>query len=180
MEDIIYTAQRDIVSDTINTNGIYQVKKEYVLEKYGKEVSKIFFIAYDWFIKNTANKVKNEDKDYPIWGFKEKKYARKFSKGKLLTLKMNRENIVYFDQKKWERVLNLDYVTDDKLKYFTFHNNLKQQGISSIDQVFLTPYYPMLKRQIIDSWTGIFKTTKARVIGAAVFSIKKKHVIENE
>lgn len=180
MNKKIYTAQGEIVLETILNQGVYEVKKEYILEKYGSNVSQLFLVAYDWFIKNSQIQQDSKEKIYPIWCFKDKKYARKYTKGHLLTLSVNKERIIYFDQKKWERVLNLDYVTEDKDKYLKFHKDLKERGISSVDEVILTPYYPLLKRQVIDSWKGIFKTKKTKVIGAAVFSIKKKDIIEKK
>ena len=55
---MMYTAQADIVLDTLARDGVYYVKKSYVQQKY-RETAWIFREAYDYLQKARTQKQKD-------------------------------------------------------------------------------------------------------------------------
>jgi len=121
LNKILYTAQSDIVLEKLKENDCIYVKKEYIGKKYGDDLSKNVFIAYDWFVKSFKEKVNQpEEAEYPFWLFEDPRYAKSYGAANLMKLTIPEDEVVLFDNHKWERVLNLNYVckTESEKKAF--------------------------------------------------------------
>lgn len=174
MNKILYTAQSDIVLEKLKTNDCIYVKKEYIQKKYGKTLSKNIFIAYDWFVKAFKEKVDPPEKaEYPFWLFEDPRYAKSYGDANLIKLLIPENEVVLFDNHKWERVLNLNYVGKSKAEEKAFDQNLKKYGLQTGLDVFNSPLHISLKNKIKKSFEGIFEVNENSVVRAASWCLKK-------
>ncbi|MCT4584927.1 MAG: DUF3841 domain-containing protein [Peptostreptococcaceae bacterium] len=176
---ILYTAQKDIVMDTINKEGIYKVKREYIKTKY-KDVSNIFLNAYDWFVNNTSSMIDNKDRTYPIWTYYDLKYIEKHHDHKILKLKVPKDKAITFDSKKWNKILNQSYIEINVSDLELFNSELKKYNLKHDSDAYMSNFYPLLKNKIQKSWLRLFddEIILSDVKQAALFEIKKEWIIE--
>jgi hypothetical protein len=171
----LYTAQSGIVLDTIQEKEISYVKKEYIKAKYGEDISKIILIAYDWFAKEMEKKIdKPENAEYPVWLFKNKKYALTYGADNLLNLNIPEKEVILFDNRKWERVLNLNYVGNSLEEEKEFDRKLRNYGMQTGYDVFKSPLHIKLKKEIKDSFSRIFDIEDKSIVKGASWCLKKE------
>jgi hypothetical protein len=174
MNKTLYTAQSDLVLEKLKENDCIYVKKEYIQKKYGEDLSKNIFIAYDWFRKAFKEKVDSPEKaDYPFWLFEDPRYAKTYGGAHLIKLSIPENEIVFFDNHKWERVLNLNFVGQSKTEEKAFDQNLKKYGLQTGLDVFNSPLHISLKTKIKKSFERIFELDENSVIRAASWYLKK-------
>ncbi|MDW7667327.1 MAG: DUF3841 domain-containing protein [Bacillota bacterium] len=173
----LYTAQSNIVVKTIKENEVSYVKKEYIETKYGNEISKIILIAYDWFVKEMERKIgKPEKAEYPVWLFKNKKYALTYGADNLLNLNIPEKEVILFDNRKWERVLNLNYVGNSLDEEKEFDRKLRNYGMQTGYDVFKSPLHINLKKQIKDSFSRVFEMEDKSIVRGASWCLKKEWI----
>lgn len=169
---LVYSAQSQIVLDTIAKEDIYYVKRRYITEKYG-EVAAVMLQAYDWFVIEMMKRVHKPDgAEYPVWNDIDKKYLYIGNDAKLLTLQVPNNELILFDNHGWERVLQMNYVGMNLEDERIFDNMLESRGISTGSEVFLSPYYPAEKQKIIKSWSRIFNVTLENATRCATWKIE--------
>ena len=174
----LYTSQRDIVLKTLEEEGLYQVKKEYIEKKYG-EVAGVFLEAYNWFIRKARDyQDLPEDSSYPIWLFTDPSYVEKHPGSKVLTLEVPREEALLFSAQKWNKILNLSYLEKDPEDLQNYEAELKRLGITREQDIFFTSFYPLQKRRVIKSWDRLFQEDiiPAASYQAALFQLKKQWI----
>lgn len=176
---IMWAAQTNLVLDVVERDGISYVKKEYIDNKYG-EVSWIFKTAYNFFISKFEQKVrKPEPAESPVWLYKDPKWTGAGGEIHLLKLAIPENEILFFDTRKWSKVLNLSFVGTEK-EEIAFDNEIKRQGIKDTMDVFAKPFYPLIKKKIVSSWDKIFEIedVEAQYLQGAVWYIKKEWIEE--
>lgn len=160
----LYTAQRPIVMETLDKEGIYYVKKEYIKMKY-QEVSKVFLEAYNWFVIKAKGLVeKPQEAEYPIWTFTNPAFVDAHQGDYLLTLKVPIEYIVFFSAEDWNKVLNFKYIPRDKLDKLEYEKKLQKYNIHDESQIYMTSFYPHLKPELKKSWDRLFIYDKSIVL----------------
>ncbi len=171
----LWTSQADIVLDTIERDGTYYVKKYYVEQKY-QETAWIFKTAYEWFAKQAQMRISRPaGAEFPVWMFMDGKWAGNNVGYHLMELSVPKEEVVLFDLRDWNRILNLSYVGEDGNE---FEKYLRKQGIMASSDVFLKPYYPVLRQQIVKSWDRLFEAgdIPETYIQAAAWQIKREWI----
>lgn len=176
----LWSVQSNIVMETLKQKGRYVVKKEYVNQKY-EETSKSFLEAYNYiacYAKNIINKP--EDADYLIWSFNDIRWANRMGDDVLLKLEVPRENVLFFDLRKWNKILNLSYIGIDEEDEKRFEKELEKVGLSDAASAFLSPLYPLQKRKIKDSWQRLFydKEIPPTYQEGGIFTIESEWVKE--
>ena len=175
---IFYTAQTQVVLDTIEKDGLYKVKKEFIDKKYGS-VAPIMHQAYSWFsLKLEKDISKPSGCDYPIWLFKQAEYARVDESQTLLKLVVPVDEVVCFDNHGWERVLSMSYVGKTVTEENHYDDKLKTMGIQGGHQAFQQPFYPIQKQEIMKSWDRIFQLESHSNVRGAIWYLKKEWIIE--
>lgn len=175
---IFYTAQSQVVIDAIEKDGYARVKKEYIQKKYGNSAA-IFLSAYDWFAKKfQAKNIAPENADYPFWLFQNPNYIDLHPGHQLLKLSIPENACIMFDNAAWESVLSMNYVGDDPSDQIAFHKKLENMGLDCGYRAFETPFYPHIKREIVDSWDRIFNLNEKSIIRAAIWEIRKEWLIK--
>ena len=175
---VLYTAQTEIVFESLEKTGEYFVKKEYIEKKYG-EVAFIMLHAYDWFVSIFKEKVfKPETGEYPVWLFSDPKYAKVSSLQKVIKLEIPKDEVILFDNRGWERILSCSYVGIDRSDEDKFDNKMRLQGIDCGFTAFEKPFYPQIKSEIKNSWNRIFDIDKDNVLRGATWMLKKEWIVE--
>lgn len=153
----LYTAQKTVVLDTLKRDEVYHVKKSYIREKY-REVAPIFLEAYSWLAMEMEKKIqKPEGAEYPVWVFPDKRDVEVHDDTRLMVLEVPPEKVLLFEQKSWNRILNLSYIGDSDQEEEDFQLELERQGIGAQSDIILTAYYPQLKHRIKKSWQKLFE-----------------------
>lgn len=176
---IMWAAQTRQVADAINCDGVSYVKKEFIDKKYG-EVAWVFRTAYSFFISRFEQKVARPDfAESPVWLYKDPKWASVGGDVVLFKLSIPKEEILFFDTRKWSKVLNLSFIGNEK-EEDAFEAELKRQGIQDAMDAFSKPFYPLIKKKIIQSWEKLFEISdvEERYVQGAVWCIKKEWIEE--
>ncbi|AOY78150.1 DUF3841 domain-containing protein [Clostridium formicaceticum] len=175
----LWTSQNSIVIDTINTTGVYHVKKEFITKKYG-EVSNVFLEPYNWFIKKAEKIVpKPPGAEYPIWLFTDLKYVDHHPGCYILEIKVSKKESILFDREKWNRILNLSYIPENERDRKNHENLLEKQGIHDETNIYMTNYYPHLKSKVKKSWDRLFENRigSSPYKQAALWEIRKESIV---
>jgi len=153
-EITMWTAQHRRVLETLRQADIYFVKREYVEQKY-QEASWVFREAYSYFTKQAMRRMTKPDQaESPIWLFRDSKWAVKDEQTALIKLEIPEAEILFFDMKKWNKILNLSYIGDGD----AFEKKLLKMGVTDPLDIFSKPYFPLLKKEVTDSWSSVFQT----------------------
>ena len=177
MKKTFYTAQSDIVLKKLKSQNCVYVKKKYIEKKYGKNLSKNIFIAYDWFVNEFKKRVDKPNlAEYPFWLFKDKNYAKTYGSSNLLKVNIDDNKIVLFDNHKWERVLSLNYVGDSLEEEKEFDKRLKKYGLQTGLDVFNSPLHIKLQKEIKESFKKIFDIDEKSNIRAASWCLKNDRI----
>jgi hypothetical protein len=181
----LYTAQRDVVINSIMKNGTSFSLKRYVENKY-KESAPVFITAYTWFAaKAHLLCPQPPGAEFPYWSFHDAINVDT-SGANLLTLDVPRDQAVFFDMYDWIKILQLNYLSLDEAKSLEFKEKLKSRGLNETE-VMTTSFYPDLKMEIMASWDILFqhhediakgKEIKGQNIQAALWQIKKEWIVK--
>lgn len=175
---VMWTAQTQRVLDTLEKDGVYYVKKQYVEEKY-QETAWSFRLAYHFMGEQMAKRVKRPiDAESPVWMYKEPKWAGAQGSAPLIELEVPSEELILFDLRKWNRILNMSLVGTEA-EQRTLDEELKRQGISDISDVFQKPFYPVLKRKVMKSWEKLFEETDVEegYLQGASWRLRKEWIV---
>lgn len=153
----IWTQQSRKVKNLLFKEERVTVKKRYIKQKYGSE-AEIFLKAYDFFVKKAKKIVaKPKDAEYPFWAAADPENALSGGEGFLIKLQVPKEKIIFFDKKKWNQILNLSYIAENKKDLDQHQDILEKMGIADDSEVMLSPHYPVLKNKIKQSWQKFFQ-----------------------
>lgn len=187
MGDItLYTIQLDYVIDQLQEADAVFCKREYISLKYG-ESAPILLAVYDWFAREAAKLTpKPPEAETPYWAYTDKDAIELFPNESVLTLKVPREEAVYFSIEDWSTVLRLQLLTEDAAKRAAFAAELKAYGIRQESDIFLRNFYPAQKQIVQDSWQRLFRHHAAirdgqeqpRHMQAALWQIKREWIEE--
>lgn len=153
----LWTAQRQVVLDTLIRDGVYMVKRTYIDEKY-QETAWIFREAYSFF-RETASSIlpPPEEAQSGIWLYQDLRWAGATADSLVLRLEVPVEQAIFFDLRLWNRILNLQFLGKDLQEEQAFARELERLGLKSTMPLFQTPYYPLQRRAVRQSWKRLFE-----------------------
>lgn len=183
----LYSPQAGPVWQAVIKDGVAYSRREYVQKKY-EECASIFLAAYDAYVRE-AEKIapRPESYAYPYWAFASVEQLDLSGGGKIMTLSVPIEEVVFFDQYEWYKVLRLSYLGETEEEEADFERKLRMRGIRDSSDVVLKPFYPDLKREITTSWKRLFRhnsairsgdTSCVRAVQAGLWRIKKEWLSE--
>ena len=155
MEKIrVWTKQHKIVWEILERDGIYHAHRRPI-----KALAETDFIGpvYDWLANNSpTSKEKPEGADYPIWlSFSREGTMLPTPDTVLLELEIDPGIITNINIAKWGHMLNYGYIPKDEKDKKRHYELLEQWGTSDA-KAGTTPFYPEIKREIMDSWKRLF------------------------
>lgn len=177
----LYTAQAQVVMDTLEREGVYRVKMSYVDNKYEGEAW-IWRQGYSFFAQNAGRYVpRPEGAESGIWVYYDEKWTGAQPGYWMLKLEVPEDHVVSFDLRAWNKIANLDYLPKDDADARRFQQNLERQGIKQPMQAFSTPFYPLVKREIEASWQRLFTSAEGcpeTYLEAGLWEIRREWVAD--
>lgn len=153
----LFTSQADEVVRKIYEDGIYYVKYHFISQKYGA-VKDIFLKAYQWYTSRASQIVeKPKEADSAVWTYLDRTYVEKHPGSSVIKLSVPIDEVVFFRMSDWNKILNLRYLGCSREEEQSFSDLLERNGVSYEGDVYLTPYYPSLKHELVKSWERLFQ-----------------------
>lgn len=157
----LYTRQND--------KTLYQLQRDHriinqriYVELHFGDIAPLFMESYDWFTKEAAKRVhKPEDVQAPIWCSISVENCLKPITGTVVyALEVPEDQVIYFDDVKWDYVLNRIYLPKDAEDQKAYKEHLKEIGVVNSFEFFEGRYkgkYPEETARIRESWKRIFE-----------------------
>lgn len=152
----MWTAQMPVVDEALRRDGVSYVKKEYLRKKY-RETAWVFLTAYDFMTREMAKRVpRPAEAESPVWVFRDRRRVYCGTGSILYELEIPDEEIVLFDLRNWQDILSLRPLGTEEERQAVLAD-MKRQGAGDTTDVFKSPFYPLVKKRIRDSW-GVLLT----------------------
>ncbi|NLY86659.1 MAG: DUF3841 domain-containing protein [Tissierellia bacterium] len=162
--------RQDIRSlDEIKAQGVYRVKKEYIEEQF-EDIAYHYIPLYRWFVDKASKMVqKPEGVEFPIWcSISEENMLRPIENTVVYVLEVDESEVIYFDGRKWDYVLNHLYIPKDEKDLMDYRKDLERKGLkdsfSFIDGKYAN-FYPLEKKRVMDSWIRVFEIEEWDIFG---------------
>ncbi len=180
----LWTRQVPQVWDELQANGIYRVKKEYIVKK-NEDISDYYLTLYRWFTRKAKKIIPLDDESqYPIWfSVDEELMLQPVENTIILKVQIPKERILICNYEAWGYCVNYWYIPENEKDAKSHAAELKKYGISSDDELFLTSkgnFYPLLKKKVTESWERVFslKPEKLEDTVAVAWEIRREWVQE--
>ena len=153
---LLWTAQRSIVLDTLKKERVYRVRRSFVQQKYG-ESGWNFQKAYGFFVHQARQILPPPDgAESPVWCWPDPRWISLDGDCTLLRLTVPRSQILLFDSRQWNTILNLSYLPTDAEDQAAFECELQRQGIKNPLDLLRTPFYPQRRHRVENSWNRLW------------------------
>lgn len=179
---ILFTTQNEKSLKELEEKGRFVNKAEYIQKSLG-DISPHFIKCYDWFVSEASKRTaKPDDVKYQIWcSVSAKSCMRPYTNEVGYVMEVPNEEIIFFSGFKWDYVLNLHYVPNDKDDLKKYQEDIKNKGFRNSFEFIEGRYkgkYPEEVKRIKDSWENIFKIDKWNIfeVQANIWQIKKEWV----
>ena len=182
---ILYSAQANPVLEAIDRDGTCYNKACYIQKKY-QEVSEVFLTAYRQFVRYAAPILPPPpEAEFPYWAYENPQDM--YSAGlTVLKLEVPLDQVILFDPKEWNRVLQFRYLGLSEKDNQSFQRELDLRGIN-VWEVMRSNFYPDLRQKILSSWKRLFRNHAALLAGerdeipsaqAALWQIRREWILE--
>lgn len=179
----LWTRQHKNILNDLEENGVYRVKKEYILNKMDT-ISNYYLSLYDWYGRNAEKLVvRPEGASYPIWlSVSEDMMLQPTEDTVILEIEIDKDKVVYTDVDKWGYVVNYFYLPIDKEDEEDHDEELKKFGVHDDCSLIMGDkgnFYPLLKNKVMKSWERLFEpsTDENALLQATVWEIKKEWIV---
>lgn len=179
----LWTRQDKRILEDLKSTGVYRVKKEYILEKMDT-MSDYYLGLYDWYSRQASRIVERPPGVYyPIWLSTSDDYMLQPTQDTLiLSLEVDKSQVVFFDVNKWGYVVNHFYLPRDEEDEKNHALELERYGITNEAALIsgdLGNFYPLLKNKIIKSWDRLFdEPSKNSLMQATLWEIKESWILD--
>lgn len=182
----LYTRQNDKTLYQLERDNRIINQRVYVELHFG-DIAPLFMESYDWFTQEASRRVpKPEDVKAPIWCSISVENCLKPIPGTVVyALEVPEENVIYFDEGKWDYVLNRIYLPKDKEDEAAYRKHLQEIGVVNGFEFFEGRYkgiYPEEVKRIRESWKRVFEIDRWTIFNVCgnLWEIKKewvKHIV---
>lgn len=177
----LWSAQERVVIDALERDGVSRVKMAYVERKYAKSAW-AFREAYGFFRRESARMMElPEGAESAIWLYADKSNLYAGPGSYVLKLVIPCSRVILFDSRMWNTILNLSYIPADEADAQRFRAELERMGITDTRVLFETPFYPLQKRRVQESWKRLFSSADGCptcYLQAAVWELRRSWVQE--
>ena len=158
----LYTRQSDKTLRMLKHDGRVINQRVYVQMHFG-DVAPHYLACYDWFAEQASHLVpRPEGAGLPIWCATKPELCLPPIPGTVVyILEKPRDQIVFFDEARWDYVLNHRYLPADDADEAAYRRHLEDIGVFSSFEFFEGRYagkYPEEMQRIRDSWLRVFDT----------------------
>ena len=178
----LYTRQNDKTLAQLARDGRIVNCRTYVRLHFG-DMAEHYLQSYDWFTAEAAKRVrKPDDVQASIWCSISAENCLKPIEGTVVyVLEVPEEQVIYFDESKWDYVLNRIYLPADEADRAKYDAHIKALGIPSrfdIMQGRCRGMYPQEEQRIIESWQRVFVIDNRTIFNVCgnIWEIRKEWV----
>lgn len=178
----LYTRQNDKTLSQLEREGRIINRREYVRMHFG-DVADLFLESYDWFTEEASKRLpKPEDVHAPIWCSISTENCLKPIPGTVVyVLDVPGDRVIYFDDVKWDYVLNRIYLPKDGEDEAAYKKHLKDLGVENRFEILSGKYkgmFPDEENRIRESWKRAFEIDEWTVFNVCgnIWEIKKEWV----
>lgn len=180
LKKIILWTRQDIRSlDEIKTKGRYRVKRQYIEEQF-EDIAEHYITLYEWFVEK-ANKMvtKPEGVEFPIWcSISEENMLKPIEGTVVYVLEVDESEVIYFDGRKWDYVLNHLYIPKDEEDEKAYMLDMERKGFKnsfSFIEGKYSNFYPLERKRVMDSWTRVFEIEDWNILNvqANIWEVRK-------
>ena len=157
----LYTRQNDKTLAQLERDGRIINQRAYVRLHFG-DMAEHYLESYDWFTQEAAKRVpKPEDVSASIWCSISANNCLKPIPGTVVyVLEVPKAQVIYFDEGKWDYVLNRIYIPANEADREAYKKHLKALGVQNGFEFFQGRYkgmYPQEMERIRESWKRVFQ-----------------------
>ena len=155
---LVWTKQSPRVLEELSSNGRYFARRDRIANALGEE-SPFFLPAYDWLRKAAAKRLPPpKDADYPIWVSLFRESVMLHDKASIiLEIEVDKSCILPIDIALWSKILNCAYLPRDEAD-LNHHKQMLNDYNTDDHRAFTTPFFPMIKTAILESWDRLFES----------------------
>ena len=179
----LYTRQNDKTLYQLERDGRIINQRIYVQLHFG-DIAPLFLESYDWFTRKASAMVeKPPDVQAPVWcSISRENCLRPVSGTVVYVLEVPRDQVIYFDDEKWDYVLNRIYLPKDGKDREQYRQHLRELGVANGFEFFQGRYkgmYPEEERRIRESWDRIFDIDRWTVFNVCgnIWEIRREWVL---
>ena len=156
----LYTRQNDKTLTQLERDGRIINQRAYVRMHFG-DMAQHYLDSYDWFTAEAAKRVpKPDDVTASIWCSISAQNCLKPINGTVVyVLDVPKDQVIYFDEAKWDYVLNRIYIPADEYDRAAYKKHLNALGVQNGFEFFQGRYkgmYPREEERIRESWKRVF------------------------
>ena len=156
----LYTRQNDKTLTQLERDGRIINLRAYVRMHFG-DMAQHYLDSYDWFTAEAAKRVsKPDDVTASIWCSISAQNCLKPINGTVVyVLDVPKDQVIYFDEAKWDYVLNRIYIPADEDDRAAYKKHLNALGVQNGFEFFQGRYkgmYPREEERIRESWKRVF------------------------
>ena len=178
----LYTRQNDKTLAQLERDGRIINQRAYVRLHFG-DMAEHYLESYDWFTQEAAKRVpKPEDVSASIWCSISANNCLKPIPGTVVyVLEVPKAQVIYFDEGKWDYVLNRIYIPADEADREAYKKHLKALGVQNGFEFFQGRYkgmYPQEMERIRESWKRVFQIDNWTIFNVCgnIWEIRKEWV----
>ena len=179
----LYTRQNDKTLYQLERDGRIINQRIYVQLHFG-DIAPLFLESYDWFTRKASAMVeKPPDVQAPIWcSISRENCLRPVPGTVVYVLEVPRDQVIYFDDEKWDYVLNRIYLPKDGKDREQYRQHLRELGVANGFEFFPGRYkgmYPEEGRRLWESWDRIFDIDRWTVFNVCgnIWEIRREWVL---
>ena len=178
----LYTRQSDKTLAQLERDGRIINNRTYVRLHFG-DMAEHYLQSYDWFTQEAAKRVKKpDDVQASIWCSISAENCLKPIEGTVVyVLEVPESEVIYFDEGKWDYVLNRIYIPVDEADRASYRAHLKALGITSQFDIMsgrCRGMYPLEESKIVESWQRVFTIDNWTIFNVCgnIWEIKKEWI----
>ena len=178
----LYTRQNEKTLSQLERDGRIINQRAYVKLHFG-DMADHYLESYDWFTQEAAKRVpKPEGVQASIWCSISANNCLKPIPGTVVyVLEVPEEQVIYFDEGKWDYVLNRIYIPADEEDRLAYKKHLKALGIQNGFEFFQGRYkgmYPREEERIRESWKRVFQIDNWTIFNVCgnIWEIRKEWI----
>lgn len=162
----LYTRQNDKTLSMLDHRGRIINNPLYVRLHLGPDAD-LFLDAYSWFTQEAARRCpKPADVTAPIWCSISEAYCMRPIPGTVIyVVEVPREQVIYFDNLRWDYVLNRIYLPRDPADQNAYEQHIKTLGLNAPWEIYqkYRGVFPEEEKKIRDSWQQCFNVDEDRL-----------------
>lgn len=177
--------RQDIKSlDEIRTKGRHRVKRQYIEQQF-EDIANHYISLYQWFVDKASKMVpKPEGVEFPVWcSISEENMLKPIEDTVVYVLEVDESEIIYFDGRKWDYVLNHLYIPKNEEDEKLYMKDMERKGFKdsfSFIEGKYANFYPLEKKRVMDSWMRVFEIEDWNIfnVQANIWEVREDMIVD--